>query len=281
MTLDEQLRAALSQEADMQTVPRPDVDELISGGRVRRRRRNQGRVAVAAAVAVLLAGGAYGVSLMGPATTAEPAHNSEPSQSAAPQTLSDDGGSKLEPDKTYRMLAGVGATGAAIEADLTANGTGWSDGNFPTVSNGSVTGGVGVYRPQALAAGSACTSDTPDGEVAATSPALAEQLSQLPRSTVVQAPNPQRAFGRDTLHLRLRVNTQCGANAGYLLAETVRGTRGISYSDVHTEVVIDFWVMDVDGVPVVVDAWHQAVAPGQMVDQIDLTRESVTFATDQ
>ena len=44
MTLDEQLRAALSQEADMQTVPRPDVDELISGGRVRRRRRNQGRI---------------------------------------------------------------------------------------------------------------------------------------------------------------------------------------------------------------------------------------------
>ena len=51
----------------MQTVPRPDVDELISGGRVRRRRRNQGRIGVASRPSrFLLAGGAYAVTLIEP-----------------------------------------------------------------------------------------------------------------------------------------------------------------------------------------------------------------------
>jgi hypothetical protein len=37
----------------------------------------------------------------------------------------------------------------------------------------------------------------------------------------------------------------------------------------------------VDGVPVVVDAWHQDGTPSELVDQIDRTRKSVTFPTDQ
>ena len=280
MTLDEQLRAALHQEAEMQTVPRPDVDELISGGRELKRHRNRGRIGVAAAaVVVLVAGGTYVASLDGPVTKGEPAQPSEQSQSAPPQLLSTHGGSQLEPDTTYRMVVGVGSTGAAIHADLSVTSTGWTDGNFPTISDGLATGGVGVYRPQALGAETGCNSETPDADVAATSPALAEQLSHLPRSTVVQAPTPQRAFGRDTVHLRLRINTQCGENDGYRVAETIRGSRGLNYSNVNTKVLIDFWVLDVDGVPVVVDAWHQAVAPTQMVDEISLTRSSITFAT--
>src|SRR5215207_9129267 len=269
MTLDEQLRAALSQEADMQTVPRPDVDELISGGRVRRRRRNQGRVAVAAAVAVLLAGGAYGVTLIDSTTKAAPADTSKPSRSAEPQSLPTAGGSELQPG-TYRMLAGVGATGAALEADLTLDGAGWTDGNYPVVSDGTHTAGVAVYRPQALAAGSGCNGDNPNSDVGETSPALARQLAQLPRSTVVQAATQQRAFGRDTVHLRLRIDDRCSRD-GYRVAEAPRGSRGVSYSDVFTDVVIDFWVVDVDGVPVVVDAWHQDGAPSELVDQIDRT----------
>lgn len=280
MTLDEQLRAALSQEAEMQTVPRPDVDELISGGRELRRHRNRGRIGVAAAVAaVLVAGGTYVATLDEPETKGDPANTSEPSQSAPPRALSTQGGSQLEPDTAYRMIVGVGSSGTSIQADLIVNSTGWQDGNFPIISDGFATGGVGVYRPQAL--GTGCISETPDEDVAATSPALAEQLSHLPLSTVVQAPTPERAFGHDTLHLRLRINAECGENDGYRVAETIRGSRGISYSDVNTKVLIDFWVMDVDGVPVVVDAWHQAVAPPQMVDEISVTRSSVRFATSE
>jgi hypothetical protein len=39
--------------------------------------------------------------------------------------------------------------------------------------------------------------------------------------------------------------------------------------------------VDLDGVPVVVDAWHQVGTPSELVDQMDRTRKSVTFATDQ
>jgi hypothetical protein len=46
----------------MQTAPAPDVDRLIMDGKVRQRRRTVARVGVAAALAVLVAGGAYGVT---------------------------------------------------------------------------------------------------------------------------------------------------------------------------------------------------------------------------
>ena len=43
----------------------------------------------------------------------------------------------------------------------------------------------------------------------------------------------------------------------YRVAETPRGSRGISYGSQSTGVVIDFWVMDEAGAAVVVDAWHE------------------------
>jgi hypothetical protein len=278
MTLDEQLRAALSQEADMQTVPRPDIDELISGGRELRHRRTRTRFGVAAAVAVLVAGGTSVVTLDDPVTKGEPAQTSGQSQSAAPQPppLGD---SDPEPDGTYRMLVGVGATSETIEADLTFDGAGWSGGNYPVVRRGAASGGVGVYQPLALAAGSGC--DEADYDVATTAPALAEQLSKLPRSTVVQAATPQQAFGRDALHLRVRIDAQCPPDSGYSVAEGPRGSQGLNFSSYYNEVIVDFWVVDVDGAPVVVSAWHHDVASSALVDQIDRTRASVTFTTDQ
>ena len=42
---------------------------------------------------------------------------------------------------------------------------------------------------------------------------------------------------------------------------------------------MDFWVLDLDGVPVVVDAWHQSDASADLVDQVDQARESITFVT--
>ena len=42
---------------------------------------------------------------------------------------------------------------------------------------------------------------------------------------------------------------------------------------------MDFWVLDLDGVPVVVDAWHQSDASADLVDQVAQARESITFVT--
>ena len=40
MNLEQELRAVLSQEAEMTNATRPDVDSMIAGGQDRRRRRN-------------------------------------------------------------------------------------------------------------------------------------------------------------------------------------------------------------------------------------------------
>jgi hypothetical protein len=62
-------------------------------------------------------------------------------------------------------------------------------------------------------------------------------------------------------------------------AGTSKGWRGISYSDVPKEVVIDFWVVDLDGTPVVVDLWHQIDASSELVDQATRVRDSISFVT--
>ena len=115
MNLDEQLRAALNQEAEMQKAPAPDVDRLIIGGRVRRRRRNTARFGVAAAVAVLVGGGAYGVTQIDHARGRARPRTPPPER---PRTTCRHRDHNLEPG-TYRMLVGDDATGAAIAADLT------------------------------------------------------------------------------------------------------------------------------------------------------------------
>ena len=200
-----------------------------------------------------------------------------PSGDAPPPTLSEEGG-PLEPG-TYRVLVGADATGAAIEADLTVEGPGWESGNFPVVETGAIHAGLGVYEPSALAAGTGCSGDAPNFAVGETPRALADQLAQLPRSTVVQPVTATEAYGHDAFHLRLEIADDCPEGQAYRVAETPRGSRGISYSIVPETVVMDFWVLDLDGVPVVVDAWHQSDASADLLDQVAQARESIAFVT--
>ena len=65
MSLDDQLRAVLNEEADLRTATPPDVGSLISGGRARRRRRNAAWAAGGVLAAVIAAGGVYGVVQVG------------------------------------------------------------------------------------------------------------------------------------------------------------------------------------------------------------------------
>ena len=100
MNVDRQLRSALGHEAEIQNVPAPDVDRLISGGRARQRRRTIARlfwVAIATAAALLVAAWVYGAAKNGPGTTVEPAraslqwdqqtHWSHGSGSSGPKTV--------------------------------------------------------------------------------------------------------------------------------------------------------------------------------------------------
>lgn len=67
MTLDDQLRAVLNEEADVRTATQPDVQRLIRGGRARRRRRNAVWAGGAVLAAVVAVGGGYGVAQLGDA----------------------------------------------------------------------------------------------------------------------------------------------------------------------------------------------------------------------
>ena len=106
-------------------------------------------------------------------------------------------------------------------------------------------------------------------DVGETTQALAQQLAQLPQSTVVQPATPVQVFGHDAVHLQLRIAAETARTTeAYRVAETPRGSLGISYSDDLKDVVIDFWVVDLDGVPVVVDTWHEDDASSELVDRI-------------
>ena len=95
--------------------------------------------------------------------------------------------------------------------------------------------------------------------------------------------------GRPATHARPRPSATtpstcgCGSTttARPARATASRRRRGQSRHQLRrrpTEVVIDFWVVDLDGAPVVVDMWHQADASGELVDESP-ARDSITFAT--
>ncbi len=286
MTLGDELRSALNQEADMQVTPGPDVQRLIVGGRTRRRRRTITRVGGAALAVALIGGGVYAVT-QGDRTAKgstgiahEQTATPVPSVDQAPPALAGNMGSEdLEPGP-YRLLVGSDAQGEPLEADVTLAGDGWWSGNFPVLVDGEAFGGLGVYRPYALSAGSGCVGGPVNGAVAGSSQGLARQLAELPRSTVLQAVAPSQVLGRSALHLRLRVPRDCTeGEAHYLIAETARGSRGVTYGLVPAPVVIDFWVVDIGGAQVVIDRWHDQGASATLVDRIALASESITFAS--
>ncbi len=85
-----------------------------------------------------------------------------------------------------------------------------------------------------------------------------------------------QAFGRDAVHLRLRINNNCGAG-WYRVAETIRGAHGITYDPVRA-VVIDFWLVD-EGRPVVLETWHEVNASSHLEGQIARVRDSITLSS--
>jgi hypothetical protein len=285
MTLGDELRAVLSQEADMQYATPPDVDRLIIGGRQRRRHRNLVRAGGTALALVLVGGGAYAVahqdggSAQGSRLAGSPSATSDPAgdQDAAVELPPNGYWGGLDPG-TYRVLVGGDAAGLPLEADLTLE-AGWNAGNFPTTREDGTYAGFGVYRPWSLGAGSGCESDAPNADLGESPQALARALANLPRSTVIQPIEPTRAWGHYGQHLRLRIQEHCGFDEVYRVAETPRGTRGINYGSESTGVVIDFWVLDVDGATVVVDAWHQGGSSVGLVDKVTRAAESITFVS--
>jgi hypothetical protein len=277
---DSSLSAVLEAEADRTTLTlnTQDAAHRLEArlDQIDRHRRHRTLSSVlAAAAAVLVAGGVYGVMSI---DSPRPAVPPPPPPKTTPTSYLDHDGAGMEPG-TYRMWVGLANNGLAIDADLTLQGAAWQSYHDPVLGDTDGNhGSVAAYQPTALATGNGCLSDRPNTNVGQTPKRLAQQLAQLPQSTLVQTPSPRQAFGRDAIHLRLRINNDCG-NGGYRVAEATRGSEVISYADKAQGVVIDFWVLKVGGVPVVVDTWHDDGASSQLVRQIAGTRKSITFVT--
>jgi hypothetical protein len=179
------------------------------------------------------------------------------------------------------MNVGVDSTNTAISADLTFYSAAWQEENFPILADGAGNyGGIAVYQPIVLGGGTGCLADNATTQVGDTPQSIAEQLAQLPRSTVLNPPRPVQALGRPAVHVRVRINNDCGADVYRVAVTTERGGHGISYGDDSTKnIVVDFWVMDVGGSPVVVETWHEDDASSRLMQEIAHTFESVTFVT--
>jgi hypothetical protein len=284
MNLEEELRAVLSQEAEMRTTPTPDIEGMVAGGQGRIRRRNTWRFGLAAAAALVVVGGIYGVTQVagGDPDTAPATGPSQAVEAADPPTWPDD--TQSVDAGTYRTNVGVGANGKRIAADLSIGGSNWQGSNYPVAYDGHNFAGIGVYQAESVAGG--CTMEAGHQPAATEPPQLVQQLTRLPRSDVVQQPTPTKAFGHDATHLRLRIDAVCeptSDDAAYLVADSPTGlSRGISYFDGNRDgvsgfVIIDFWVVDVDGTTVVVDMFHTEEAPKTLVEQAAAARDSITF----
>ena len=287
MNLGDELRSVLNQEADMQSTTPPDVDRLIVGGRGRRRQRNLTRAVGAGLAVVLVGGGVYaltqdrsepGGSRIADQQTATPETNAP---SAVPTLPPDPGSSGLRPG-TFRILVGSDEVGAPIAADLTFTGPGWDAGNFPLLGDGESFGGVAVYQPSALAAASGCDDDLVDSNLAGTPYSLAKQLATLPGSTVLQPVKGTELLGRYAVHVQVRIPQTCPKPLYYRVAETPRGGRGITWDrrdGTMPPVIMDFWVTELEGKPVVIDTWHQQGASADLVSRISQARDSINFVT--
>jgi len=270
------------------------LDEVHARIRAVRRRRRTA-VATAAAAAVLVSGSVYGVLKIEPGTTNEPAgKRTIPSMtpSTTPSTTLPTtswpypapGTSTSVVPGTYEYLVDPDYIWP-IHADFTFYAP-WKGGIPPQfVSNTGSRGGLDLYLPDALAAGTGCLNGDvqPHTNLGHTPQVLAQQLAHLPHSTLLQGPAPEHMFGSDGFHLRLRINDTCGADV-YGVAHgdglgdwtTLQLGHGNGH-DADTQILIDFWVQDFDGAPVVVETWHQDDAPAEMVDQITKTRDSIKF----
>ena len=281
MNLDEQLRAALNLEADMRTAPPPNVEGMISGGQARRRRRNSTAAAGGLLAVVLLGGGVYGVSQLEGDPKSEPPiadEPSEPTRAAIPPGWPAD--EEAVTPGTYRVLVGFDGDGDAIEADVTIDDPNWTGSNYPVAFTPQGFAGFGVYQPEAVAGG--CRMDAGLETAATESRQLVQQLVGMPRSEVVEAPLRTDAFGGSATHLQLRIDAACGGGAAYQVAEAPAGGRGISYFDETSisdsgDVIVDFWVLDVDGAAVIVDRFHTADAPDDLVARATRAADSISF----
>ncbi|MEO6020420.1 MAG: hypothetical protein ABIP45_09255 [Knoellia sp.] len=176
-----------------------------------------------------------------------------------------------------------------------------SDGFLHRVCKESGSGSVvfNVYEPKALAGPQPCDPDkTVDLAHGATVNDVAGRLSDLPEFTAVDGPAARPAFWVEAIHLRIHSDSlRCEPTASsnqYQLAANLGQDGFLMNTDLLPavpsgeptpspghRVVIDFWIVDLDGQNIVVEARQEGTPTATTVTQLDQVRRSVRFVSEE
>ena len=284
MNLDQLLTDAARHVADQVDPPEVDVDAVRTRARASRRRSTALAVTAAAVTAALIV-----IPLLADHDSTAPQPAVTP-RSDLIRTLPDADcaiGRCLKP-RTYGIPLGTDTSGHRLRARVTVptgsweaardqHRTSWVDAEGAVVLN--------VYQPDGFAGEQPCswngmTHVRPDASM----DDVARLLTTLPQFVVADGPRALPAFGRDTRYLKVRadrVRCPTARGAHYQLANIYWGDGleegGESAIDPGQPVLIEFWVLELEGKPIVVEARQEGIPDYAMIRGLDQLIESLTF----
>lgn len=305
MNLDEELRRTLMSEADRSEPPGVNAHHILARGKLRRRRRTTVQAGAAAAVLAVIGAGAFGFT-RADWTSTLPAIPPTPTTTAPLPTARtlptwDCVASQCLNAGIYRVGLGIGDDGKPLSGELHVPWSDWASDSFrhriwKESDAGSVV--LNVYEPKALAGPEPCDAErTVDLGPIAEANDVAGRLSDLPQFSVAEGPTVVQAFGRETIHLRIRAHRlRCEPPARgdqYQLA-AIHGGDGVGTWEDRLpaipvadstlapgrRVVIDLWVVDLDGQNIVVEARQEGSPTATAVKQLDAVRQAVRFVSE-
>ena len=284
MNLDQLLSEAAQRVADQ--VDRPEVDLDAVRSRAHRARRLKAASALAAAAAATAT--IVGIPLLADRGTPAPMP-AGPMPTGILRTLPHSEcalGRCLEPG-SYGLHLGQSSDGDPLRARLTVAGAGWdADGAVHGVwqGNGSDYVLLNVYLPREFASGAPCSEATTKIARGASPDEVVRALVDHPQLAVVDGPRALSAFGRDTRYLQMqadRMSCPDVEGAQYNLGDLYGGDGlqpgAAARIDFDRPVFIEFWVVDLEGEPVVVEARQEGAPDASMVERLDRARESLSF----
>lgn len=284
MNLDQLLSDAAQRVADHVDPPEVDLDAVRSRAHRARRRKVASALAAAAAVTATI----VGIPLLADRGTPAPMPAGTPPTGIL-RTIPDSDcalGRCLEPG-AYGLHLGQSLDGDPLRARLTVAGAGWdADGPVHGVwqGNGNDYVLLAVYLPREFASGAPCSGVTTQIAPRASLDEVVRALVDHPQLAVVDGPRALPAFGRDTRYLQMqadRVSCPDVDGAQDDLADLYGGD-GLQQGaaariDFDRPVFIEFWVADLEGEPVVVEARQEGAPDASMVERLDRVRESLSF----
>jgi hypothetical protein len=286
MSVDRRLTEAARHLAE--SVDPPEVDLGAVRGRARANRRRTVALSVAAAAAVVALAGIPFLSAGRDSTAPQPATSTTPEVISVLQQDPCDQEGCVKPG-LYAIPLGYAASGnALLSAALRIPAGDWrSNGFLHRVWTDEGSGGVtlSVYRPDVLATTrQPCREATTEVAEAATARDLAAQLAALPQFRVVSGPTAVPAFGREAQYLVLETDgLTCpgGEDNQYNLADIYGGggtvPGGDSDLDPDQPLRVRFWVVELGGRAVVVEARQEGRPSRDLLARLEQVRATLTF----